>query len=110
MGRSVVYASLLIYLLSALTAYVTFGGIAVEPLAGLPLWTEALACCLAESYIVWRGAESVVTSELVVLFAFLGLQAAVVAVLIASPYFKTENLAWADCGKTFDVYGITIFA
>jgi len=29
-------------------------------------------------------------------FAFLGLLAAVVAVLVASPHFKTENLAWAD--------------
>jgi len=42
-GRSAVYASLLIYLLGALTAYVTFGGIAVESLAGLPLWAGALA-------------------------------------------------------------------
>jgi len=39
LGRSaglLVYASLLIYLLGALTAYVTFGGIAVESLTGIP--------------------------------------------------------------------------
>lgn len=105
-----VYASLLIYLLGALTAYVTFGGIAVESLTGLPFWAGALAYWLAGSYIVWRGAKSVGTSELVMVFAFLGLLAAVVAVLVASPHFKTENLAWADWGKTFDVYGIAIFA
>ena len=59
---------------------------------------------------MWRGATSVGTSELVMVFAFLGLLAAVVAVLAASPHFKTENLAWADWGKTFDVYGIAVFA
>jgi len=109
-GRSAVYASLLIYLLGALTAYVTFGGIAVESLACLPLWTGALAYWLAESYIVWRGAKSVGTLELVMVFASLGLLAPVVAVLVASPHFKTENLAWADWGRTFDVYGIAVFA
>ena len=39
LGRSaglLVYASLLIYLLGTLTAYVTFGGIAVESLTGIP--------------------------------------------------------------------------
>lgn len=87
-----VYASLLIYLLGALTAYVTFGGIAVESLTGLPFWAGTLAYWLAGSYIVWRGAKSVGTSELVMVFAFLSLLAAVVAVLIALPLFKTENL------------------
>ena len=52
MGRSAVYASLLMYLLGALTAYVTFGGIAVVSRAGLPFWAGALAYWLAESYIV----------------------------------------------------------
>jgi len=46
---------------------------------------------LAGCCIVWRGAESVGTSELVMVFAFLGLLAAVVAVLVASPHFKTET-------------------
>jgi amino acid permease len=105
-----VYASLLIYPLGALTAYVTFGGIAVESLAGLLFWAGALAYWPAGSYIVWRGAKSVGTSELAMVFAFLSLLAAVVAVLVASPHFKTENLAWANWGKTFDVYGIAVFA
>ena len=105
-----VYAGLLIYLLGALTAYVTFGGMAIESLTGAPFWVGAFAYWLAGSYIVWRGAKSVGVSELVMVFAFLGLLAAIVAVLVASPYFKTENLAWADWGKAFDVYGIAVFA
>ena len=59
---------------------------------------------------MWRGARSVGASELLMVFAFLGLLAATVAVLVTSPYFKTENLAWADWGKAFDVYGIAVFA
>jgi len=105
-----VYAGLLIYLLGALTAYVTFGGIAIESLTGAPFWVGALAYWLAGSYIVWRGARSVGASELLMVFAFLGLLAAIVAVLVTSPYFKMENLAWADWDNAFEVYGIAVFA
>lgn len=97
-AKLLAYLGLLIYLIGALTAYITYGGIALESLTGgaIPFWAGAFAHRLAGNYIVWRGAKTVGTAELVMVFTFLAMPGAIALVLIASPYFKLENLTWHD--------------
>ncbi len=108
----VTYASVLIYLLGALTAYVTFGGTAVSRLSGgvVPFEAAALAYWILGLFIVWKGAEATGRSELVLVAAFFVLLAATVAVCLTSPYFDVRNLMWSDWSKVLDTFGVTLFA
>lgn len=109
-AQALVYIGLLIYLIGALSAYVTFGGVALESLFRIPYEIGALAYWLVASYIVWLGARSVGVSEIVMVSLFLTLAGVIIAALVASPHFNTENLTWANWEKTIEVYGIAIFA
>ncbi len=106
------FSFIFLYLCGAMTAYLTFGGVAINSLSrGLvPTFVGMLLYWIFGTYITLAGRRALSSAENAMVLGILILLAVNVVLCFTNPHASLKNLEWGNWYNIFSVFGIILFA
>ncbi len=106
------FSFIFLYLCGAMTAYLTFGGVAINSLTRgiVPIFVGILLYWSFGTYITIAGKKALSSAENAMVMGILGLLVVNVILCFTNPHASIKNLEWGNWANIFSVFGIILFA